>query len=298
VYEDVTAAIGRENFASLAAVWPLEEERLANRARWSEFWRQGREAKLKQLLREYGAEYGFSEDAFSPFFANLDAERGSEAGLEDLGDLEVFARLKQRFVQERPECCQVLSFFPDEEALVSKLSAVSERHPGTFLVSRRALSRALSRSVSSEIVYLSGVAVILVPLLAGVLLRSIRLTALALVPVVTGVSAILGMIPLLGFSLNAPSVISAMVAVGLCIDYGILMVYHCHHHVRTGTEKAVTLSAVTTLIGAGVLLFARHPVLFAIGVTMVTGVLAGYASAMLVLPCLYRRLVPEDTRPA
>jgi predicted RND superfamily exporter protein len=54
---------------------------------------------------------------------------------------------------------------------------------------------------------------------------------------------------------------------------------------------AVTLSAVTTLIGAGALLFARHPILFAIGSTMTTGVLAGYVSSLLVVPPLYRSLV-------
>lgn len=294
VYRDAVAVVGEEKFASLSAVWPLREERVANRARWREFWRQGREARLKELLREHGSSFGFSEDAFSPFFDNLYADGPSE---EDLEDLEIFSRLKERFVQERENGYQVLSFFRDEDRLISQLSEVSERHPGTFLVSRKALSRALSQSVSSEIVYLAGVAALLVPLLAGLLLRSIRLTVLSLVPVVTGVVSILGMIPVLGLSLNAPSVISAMVAVGLCIDYGIFMVYHCHYRMETGTVTAVTLSAVTTLIGAGVLLFARHPILFAIGLTMVTGVLAGYLSSILVLPSLYRRLVPEGMRP-
>jgi predicted exporter len=82
-----------------------------------------------------------------------------------------------------------------------------------------------------------------------------------------------------------------MVVVGLCVDYGIFVVYACHHQLKTGTHTAVTLSAVTTLVGTGVLLFAQHPILFSIGATMVTGVLAGYASALLVVPSLYRRLL-------
>ncbi len=294
VYRDAVAVAGEEGFASLSAVWPLREERAANRTRWREFWREGREAKLKELLREHGPAFNFSEDAFSPFFDNLHAESRSDRELEDL---EIFSRLMERFVQERENGYQVLSFFPDEDRWVSQMSEVSERHPGTFLVSRKALSRALSRSVSSEIVYLAGVAALLVPLLAGLLLRSARLTVLSLVPVVTAVVSILGMIPVLGLSLNAPSVISAMVAVGLCIDYGIFMVYHCHYRMETGTETAVTLSAVTTLIGAGVLLFARHPILFAIGLTMVIGVLAGYVSSILVLPSMYRRLLPGRMGP-
>jgi predicted RND superfamily exporter protein len=67
---------------------------------------------------------------------------------------------------------------------------------------------------------------------------------------------------------------------------------------KTGTRTAVTLSAVTTLIGAGALLLARHPVLFSIGVTMVTGVLGGYVSSMLVVPSLYRRLIGERIKPS
>ena len=145
-------------------------------------------------------------------------------------------------------------------------------------------------SVSSEIVYLAAVAALLIPILACLLLRDARLTVLALVPVVTGITAVLGMIPALGLSLTAPSVISAMVVVGLCIDYGIFMVYACHYELRTGTQTAVTLSAVTTLVGTGALLLARHPILFSIGLTMATGVLAGYMSALLVVPSLYRRL--------
>jgi len=293
IYRDALAVVEGGGFASLSAIWPSREERVANRTRWREFWREGRESNLRELLREHGAPYGFSDDAFAPFFEGLYADSGAE---DDLERLEIFGRLKERFVQERPEGYQLLSFFPDEDELVSRLSEISDRHPGTFVVSGNAFSRALFRSVSSEIIYLFGVAAMLVPLLAGLLLRNLRLTALALVPVVTGVIAILGMIPALGLSLDAPSLISAMVVVGLCIDYGIFMVYECHYRLETGTLTAVTLSALTTLIGTGALLFARHPLLFSVGLTMVTGVLAGYVSSMLVLPSLYHRFVENGAR--
>jgi predicted exporter len=294
VYADARSVGEGEEFASLSAVWPSREERIENRARWIEFWKQGRESKLRRLLGERGPTYGFSEDAFAPFFEGLYLESGTGDGLEGLA---IFARLKERFLQEGPEGYQLLSFFPDRDRPVSRLSEISERHPGTFVVSRNAISRALSRSVSSEIVYLFGVAALLVPILALLLLRSVRLTALALVPVVTGVVAILGMVPALGLSLDAPSLISAMVAIGLCIDYGIFMVYQRHYHLETGTQAAVTLSALTTLIGAGALLFARHPLLFSVGSTMVTGVLAGYLSAMLVLPSLHHWIAGDGARP-
>ena len=116
-----------------------------------------------------------------------------------------------RKVRVATGCCRS---FPMKSDSSPGFPRSAESYPGTFVVSRNALSRALSRSVSSEIVYLAAIAALLIPLLACLLLRDVRLTALALVPVVTGITAVLGMIPVLGLSLTAPSVISAMVVVG------------------------------------------------------------------------------------
>ena len=114
------------------------------------------------------------------------------------------------------------------------------------------------------------------------------MTLLALIPVITGITVVMGIIPVLDLSLNAPCLIAAMVVLGLCIDYGIFMVYTCHRNLKTGTRMAVSLSAITTLIGAGVLLFAKHPVLFSIGTTLVAGVLSGYIASIIVIPSFYR----------
>ncbi|MCK4389440.1 MAG: MMPL family transporter [Desulfobacterales bacterium] len=285
IYREATAEVGEDNFSSFAVIWPSKQTRNSNAMRWKAFWKQGKEAKLKKLLREHGPAYHFSEDAFSPFFEHLYA--GTVVQGEPEG-LSFFETLKERFVLKKQNGYQVLSFFPDEDQYVTALTAVSSGYPGTFLVSRKTLSRALSQSVSSEIVLLSGIAALFIPAMTCLLLKDIRLAALALVPVVTGIMVVLGMMSVLALSVNAPSVIAAMVVVGLCIDYGIFMVYTCRYDLRTGTRMAVTLSALTTLIGAGVLLFAKHPVLFSIGITLVTGVSVGYVASLIVVPALYR----------
>ena len=119
-------------------------------------------------------------------------------------------------------------------------------------------------------------------------MRNVRLASLALTPVITAVIAILGILPVLGLPLTAASIIAAMIVVGLCIDYGVFMVHSEYRQAQCGTPLSVTLSAVTTLVGAGALLVADHPVMFSIGVTLVGGVAAGYVCSMLILPALYR----------
>ena len=51
---------------------------------------------------------------------------------------------------------------------------------------------------------------------------------------------------------------------------------------------AVWVSALTTIVGAFSLLFARHPALFSIGLTLTMGLMAGYLAAQFAVPALYR----------
>jgi predicted RND superfamily exporter protein len=50
------------------------------------------------------------------------------------------------------------------------------------------------------------------------------------------------------------------------------------------------LSSMTTLIGTTSLLFAQHPVLFLVGVSLTSGLLTGYLTALFVVPALLTML--------
>ena len=50
----------------------------------------------------------------------------------------------------------------------------------------------------------------------------------------------------------------------------------------------MTLCALTTLCGFGVLALARHPVFFAMGITTLFGVAFGLVAALLLVPLLVR----------
>lgn len=284
IYKIATEKIGQNNFTSFSSIWQSVKARQENLLRWNRFWKENRASKLKKLIAQYGKPYNFREDAFAHFFENL------QAGtiIKNIPDRpEFFSVLKDRFVKNKKDGFEILSFFPDQEKYVKLLSEVCNEFPETFIVSRNQFANIISRSIASEIIYLAIIAGVMIPLLAILLLRNIKLALLSLIPVLSSIVTICGALPLMGLSMNAPSVIAGMVVVGLSIDYGIFMVYTCYHKLKTGTYTAVTLSAATTLIGAGVLVFAKHPMLFSIGVTMVTGILAGFTTSILVIPAMF-----------
>lgn len=290
IYEAATKNIGKDNFTSFSSIWPGLNTRKANELRWQKFWSKEKENEFRKMLIGYGKVYNFSEDAFQPFFAQLHPVADLE--VEPKG-LAFFDHLKEQFVLKKDDAYQILSFFPDQDKYITRLSAISKNYPGSFIVSRKNFSNTISHALSSELIFLSLLAVCLTVGLTFLLLKDIRLSILVLVPVLTSLIMIAGIIRLVGLSLNMSSIIASMVVVGIVSDYGMFIVYYCKHKFKTGTYLAVTFAAVTTLIGTGVLLFARHPMLFSIGTTLTTGVLSGYLSSLIIIPPLYRLWIPE-----
>jgi len=290
IYQEAIEKIGKDNFTSFASVWPGLHTRKANLLRWQEFWSTELDSKIKHMLADYGKVYNFSQDAFQPFFQQLHLA----------GDLEVepkgftfFDHLKEQYVIKNEDGYQVLSFFPDQDKYVERLSAISNDYPGVFIVSRKNFSNMVSHALGSELIFLSLLAVFLTAVLTFLLLRNIRLSVIALVPVITSIIVIGGVTRLAGLAINMSSIIAAMIVVGIVSDYGMFVVYYCKNKFQTGTYLAVTFAAATTLIGAGVLLFARHPLLFSVGVTLVTGVLSGYIASLIVIPPLFRLWISD-----
>ena len=281
IFQEATQALGAENFSSIAAFWSSEKTRKKNIENWNRFWKGERETKLKRLIREQSFKYQFSEQAFSPFFDNLyNGTTGNNNSDEFL------SRLKERFVQEKQDGYQILSFFPDKKEHADAMAALSARYPGTFLVSGKAMSKSISDFTAKELKFLVPIAFMLNVGITFWFFKNVKETLIALVPLVTGIVWLMGLMSLLNLPLNVVNILAAIITCGVIVDYGIGMTYEYQYDLKIGTIIAVSLSAVTTIIGAGVLLFAKHPALFSTAVAMVICVLAGYLSSITVVPAL------------
>jgi len=283
---------GVVNLASLTDIWPAARTRRSSASRWRAFWTARRKRALRETLVEKGRAFHFTADAFDPFFAWLEGPQPVEDGAPRGG---LLARVAERFVRCTPSGWHVIAYFADEEGSAAALDNVvtNLETDGVSVVSRRALAERLSRFVNREVLQVSGIALALILLVTFGLLRSLRLASIGLVPALAGCVWVVGIHGMTGHKLNIANLIAGVVVMGLCIDYGIFMTHAYRHRSEAGTTMAVTLSAITTLTGAGVLLFARHPVLLSIGRTLVTGVLAGYIAAMAGVPALCRLWLGE-----
>ena len=281
VYSAAQGLVGNGEFTSLAQFWPSERLRKENSAQWDIFWKQGKEDKLKKLIRETSASYRFSDVAFAPFFDGLyrhQTESTSSNGL--------IAQLQERFVSGKNGAYHILSYFPDEQKHIDSLKEITNKYPGAFIVSGKAMSASISLFTAREIKILAPLAFLFNVVLSWLLFKDWKYTLIALVPLVTGIVCFVGIMSFLKIPLNVINIVASIVSTGVIVDYGLGITYQYRHKLRTGTIIAVTISAATNVIGTGSLLFAKHPALHSTGVAMLICILTGYLSAILVVPPL------------
>jgi len=128
---------------------------------------------------------------------------------------------------------------------------------------------------------------------------TLSLGAVTMVPVVFGLSWILGTMYLLEISFNSETAIIASIAIGIGVDYAIhVSERFVEERARTGdalaaldatvagTGGALLASAVTTAGGFGVLVFALVPSLQRFGLVTSTAIVYAFLASVVVLPSL------------
>lgn len=273
-----------EGLLALSYLWPSKDSRIKNLKRWNALWTAQVKNKLSQDLKTSSKKFAFKNGVFDEFIAGLAKTNLSDNILPT--DMPLLNLLVERFYSQKDMIHRLIIYLDDtQENLILARKLILD-NDNLFLVSREEIARTLSASVFDEILKLAKWALAFIVFIAFVLLRNIRKTILAMVPVLTAVMVMGAVLALSGIGITAITVVAALIVLGLAVDYGIFVVYHEFSVLSVVSNKAVTLSAITTVIGAGALLWAKHPVMYSIGLTLVSGVIAGYLSAIIVVPAL------------
>jgi predicted RND superfamily exporter protein len=284
VYAAMRASGVEAGAATLSAIWPAPRTRQENVRRWQAFWSPECIAQLRQRLGQEGAAFGFATNAFEPFFESLAGVPAVHPGGVTNGLLD---RLQGQFLQRKGAGWQSFSFYQDSPAVRAAIETANGDDHRVIIVSPQALAGDLSRVYASEVLRISAAAGAIILILTFAMVRNVRVVLISLVPSASAVVAMLAVMAASGRQLNMANVFAGIVVFGLSLDYGFIMMHSYRHRLSEGTKTSVHVSALTTVIGTAALLLAWHPVLFSMGLTLTIGILAGYVTAMWVVPALY-----------
>lgn len=284
LYRYLSQKTDGNSIVSVAPVLPSVKTQKSNIAAWKSFWAVNKK-EVMNLIEKEGSVIGFTNDAFEPFYESMEASPDLILP-EDIKNTGLSALMDSLLISYGGNI-RVLTLAPDN-AEIKKLLTSPDCPEGVRFVSQNYFGEIIRKTVGSDFIrFIFGALVVILVLLIP-LFRDLKKVVLSMVPVVTGIAFMFGIMGGFDIPFNIFNVISSILIIGLGIDYGIFMVCRCSEDYEHDTDTAVLLSGLTTITGFGALVFAQHPALFSIGLTVLLGIGAAIPSSIFVIPALYR----------
>lgn len=131
-------------------------------------------------------------------------------------------------------------------------------------------------------------ALVAIPLIILLLTRSPRTTILSCIPLVAGIGLLLGCLNLFQIPWNFANFFALPILIGSGVDYGVYLVhaYKNRSEVNQAIVRATWYTAMTTIIGFGVLSFSRHRGIGSLGVILFLGTALCLATTLTLLPAI------------
>lgn len=266
-----------QNFTSVSHFVPSEQAQQTKIAQWNAFWTTERKATLKQLLQDQGAAYKFKPTTFDQLYQWL------ERDFEPV-DFDYFQPLQNLVLEQYSTTKQgqfsFLSIIKMEDNQKKTVYQLFEGAPQISVFDKQFMAEQFAQSLQDDFGTLVNWSFLVVFILLLLAFGRLELALLTLFPILLSWEWTLAWMVLLGLKFNLVNIIICTFIFGLGIDYsifvtkGLLHEYQYGERILPAYKTSILLSALTTLCGMGVMIFAQHPALFSIASLSIIGLLS------------------------
>ncbi len=267
--------------------------------RWNAFWTQQKKDSLKMKLVTLGRKYKFKDEAFSDFYALLDRSF-STSGVNRLDTLRKL--VLNDWVTENKALSTVVTMVKVDGKDKQKIYDAFANKPDLVVFDKQFMTSQFVDVISSDFMLILVMTSLLV---LGFMLLShgrIELTLINFLPMFISWLWILGLMGLIGLKFNIINIIISTFIFGLGDDYSIFIMDGLQNEYKYGRKNldsyktAIFMSAVTTIIGIGVLIFAKHPALQSIAIITIIGMFTVLFVSFITQPLLYNFLILDRAK--
>ena len=271
---------------SLASICPSIVTQEANIKRWREFWTPEKQTAMRQTLQQVGGELGFSPDAFAPFWKSV-GEKPALITPDMFRGTALEQALKERVAVGTNDTAVSTLIKLKDRSQAAKLRDVL---PGMILIDQKNFADHIAALAKQGIGYFALWTVVAVGAIVYLALASIEIVIATLLPLGFGLLWTLGLMGLLGLPINVMNCVFVIFVIGMGEDYSVFLAtsklddWRGHIQRIAPTSASVMISAMTTIFGFAVLVFARHPVLFSMGTTVLLGMVSAFIATLVITP--------------
>jgi len=277
---------GVKGVYSLASICPSKEIQQANIARWHAFWSQDRQNKLRAALRQIGTELGYRNDAFDRFWRGIETEP-SLLTLDGFRGTPLDQALNERVALGTNDNAVSTLVKLEDRAQVARLR---EDLPGIIVIDHKHFVEHIAGLARQGLSHFALWTALSVAAIVYFSLASFELLFATLLPLAFGLLWTFGAMAWLGLPIDMMNSVFVIFIIGIGEDYSVFLVTSKLDEWRgqpqrlAATSASVLISALTTIFGFAVLAFARHPVLFSMGTTVLLGMSCTFAATLVLTP--------------
>ena len=265
--------------------------------KWSSFWTDQRKAACMAAVRSEGTRLKFSEKVMAKLdiLISKDYHSADSAAMKPLR-----SAFFEDYIIERDHTATVISLVNTDATHRAKLY---ERlaTTGSSGVDRQMLTNLFVEYVHADFDFIVMITAILVFSALFISYGRIEITVITFVPMFVTWIWILGIMSLLKIEFNIINVMVSTFIFGLGDDYSIFIMDGLQQEYKSGKQglpsirTSIFLSALTTIAGLGVLIFARHPALQSIASISIIGIVCVFVMSQTIEPYLFKALITNRT---
>lgn len=280
-------------FNSVAALVSSKQQQNQALDKWQQFWSSPAQSNTILDLREIGSQFGFKASSFNDFESLLE-KNFQPLTVDDYRQLNILP--VDDFISQDSDWLTITSVITVEEAQIDSVKKAFASIPNTLIIDRQALNETLLGNVKNDFNTVLIFCFLAVLMLLFLFYRNIKLTLVTVLPILVTWFITLGIMGLFNLEFNIFNIIISTFIFGLGVDYSIFMT----NGMRSGlssmeTHKtSIILSVLTTVLGVGVLIFAKHPALHSLAKISMIGILASMFISFILQPILYQFFIGKN----
>lgn len=289
--KDKNVVIKYSGVSSLIISDSLQKERIE---RWNKYWTPEKKQLLLASLEQQGMAMGFKPSAFDKFKALLN----KPFYVEDRQNIsELRKSFLDDFINEKPGRATVVTLVQTTPKNKTAVYDAFKDNPGVTVVDKQYITTRLVQIINSDFTRIAIMSSLLVLSVLWLTYGRIELTLVSFIPMFISMIWTVGVMGIFGIEFNIINIIISALIFGLGDDYslyimdGLLQEYKTGKKILSSYKTSIFLSAITTITGLGVLMFAKHPALKSIAFISIIGICCVVIMSQILIPFLFSILI-------
>lgn len=261
---------------------------------WSDYWTPEKKKRLLDTLRKEGQALGYKATAFDNFSQLLDKDfQPADANATE----KLRKTFLDEFITEKPDRASIVTLVKVPQENKSAVYKAFDNDANSTVVDKQYLTAKFVDIINADFTKIAVMSSILVFSVLLLTYGRIELTLVSFIPMFISWIWILGIMAILDIRFNIINIIISALIFGLGDDYSLYIMDGLLQEYKTGKKNlssfksSIFLSAITTIAGLGVLIFAKHPALRSIALISIIGISCVVIMAQILIPWLFNILI-------